>query len=241
MHESWLRIAHRGASGTAPEHTHPAFQRAIDMGVDMVELDVQLSRDEKIVVIHDDSVDRTTSGSGMVRNSTLAELKDLDAGSWFSPQFAGERILTLQELLALVAGRVRLNVEIKAPPDDWGVLVPALLDLLSEHGVTETTVISCFEPEALQAVRRFDPRIQVGLLWHLPDLEEAWRRCAELRATSLHPFWMLASPEVLQAARQRGLRVLAWTVNGQDAINALVASGIDGIISDYPERLMAAS
>ncbi len=241
MNSGWLRIAHRGASGTAPEHTRAAFQRAIELGVDMVELDVQLTRDEQIVVIHDHELDRTTSGSGMVRNHTLSQLGDLDAGTWFSSEFSGEQVLSLREVLALVAGRVRLNVEIKALADDWEILVPSLLDLLSHAGVRETTIISCFEPAALQTVRRLDPRMAVGLLWHLPDLDEAWRWCAELRASSLHPFWMLVDPAVLQAARKRGLRVLAWTVNDQDEINALVASGIDGIISDYPERLLAAS
>jgi len=232
----WLKIAHRGASGTYPEHTRPAFLRAIDLGVDMIELDVQLSRDEQLVVFHDHTLERTTSGAGMVRDRSLKELRELDAGCWFAPDFRDERLMTLPEVLKLTAKRTRLNVEIKAPAGDWPVLVPRLLATLDEHAVLERTVVSCFELGALEEVRRKSESAVLGVLWHTPDLAEAWRWCAEVGASSVHPFWMLASSELTEAAHARALRVFVWTVNEETDIRSVVAAGVDGVISDFPER-----
>jgi len=237
MSHSWLRIAHRGASGSAPEHTRAAFVRALGLGVDMIELDVQLSRDEQLIVIHDHELERTTSGTGLVRHHTLAELRALDAGAWFASGFAGERILTLDEVVELVAGRARLNVELKAPAPDWPILVPRLLAVLGAGGLSASAVVSCFDPEALVAVRALNAGVRLGLLWQHQDVTEAWRWAQELQAVSIHPFWMLVSPDLVAAAHARRLQVLVWTVNDPSTMRALVTKGVDGIMSDFPERL----
>jgi glycerophosphoryl diester phosphodiesterase len=236
MARPWLRIAHRGASGEAPEHTRPAFVRALDAGVDMIELDVQLSRDHRLVVMHDLDVARTTSGHGPVRDHTLVELQRLDAGGWFGPQFAGESVLGLDEVIEIVGTRARLNVEVKAPPADWDALASNLLGTLRESGLLESTVISCFDMQALAAVRAQAAEARLGVLWQSPDFTAAWESAQELRAASVHPYWMLVSPQVIDAAHARGLEVLTWTVNDVAAMRALIAQGIDGIISDFPTR-----
>jgi glycerophosphoryl diester phosphodiesterase len=240
MSERWLRIAHRGASGLAPEHTRAAFERALDYAVDMIELDVQLSRDGELVVIHDLDLQRTTTGHGAVRQHDFAVLKSLDAGSWFAREFAGERVLGLAEVIEVVGTRARLNVEIKAAAVDWPALMPRLVDTLRVHDILEQTILSAFEPTALAAVREQTPQARVGLLW-LPELGEIWPLLDTLDARSLHLHWTLVSEEVVQHAHSRGVDVLAWTVNDVDTMRALVRMGVDGIMSDFPDRFGSVS
>jgi glycerophosphoryl diester phosphodiesterase len=236
MSQRWLRIAHRGASGSAPEHTRPAFERALRLGADMIELDVQVTRDHELVVIHDLDLDRTTTGSGPVRDQDLSALQRLDAGSWFGPDFAGQRVLSLEEVIELVAAQARLNVEMKAPLADWPALATRLTTVLRTHGLLESTIISCFEPVALLMVRERSSDARLGVLWQRPDFVEAWDWARRLRAISLHPHSMLVSAGLIDTAHARGLQVLTWTVNDVEAMRRLVQCGVDGIISDFPER-----
>jgi glycerophosphoryl diester phosphodiesterase len=235
-----MRIAHRGASGTAPEHTRAAFLRALELGVDMLECDVQLTRDEQLVLMHDQELERTTNGHGAVRDYTLAEIKALDAGSWFGSQFAGETVLALSEALTLVGNAARLNVELKAPRADWPLVGSCLIDTLSRHQALESTIISCFEPEALSVVRHCSDRARLGLLWQHASFEDAWRWARALDAVSIHPLWLLVSADVVRAAHARALKVLTWTVNDIGIMKDLVRQGVDGIISDFPELLLDA-
>ncbi len=236
MDRRWLRIAHRGASGIAPEHTQAAIAQAIALGVDMIELDVQLSRDGELVVIHDHELQRTTSGSGLVREHDFAAIAALDAGSWFSRRFAGERVLSLAQVIHLVGGRARLNVEIKAPAADWRELAGRLVTLLREREVLDATVLSSFEPGALRAVRQWADDARLGLLWSGPDLAAAWRAAGDLRAVSIHPHWTLVSTALIEEAHRRGLQVLVWTVNDVGVMRELLHEGVDGIMSDFPGR-----
>jgi len=239
MRRSWLRIAHRGASGSAPEHTRPAFEKALAVGVDMIEIDIQLSRDGELVVIHDVELGRTTDGSGRVSAHTCAELKTLDAGRWWGAPFAGERILRLEEVFALVSGRAALNVEVKAPHEDWAVAAPRLLDTLRHCDAAGATIVSCFAPEFLAALRRLSPDVRVGLLWSRPDLSGAWDWVRRLGARSIHPQWTLVSDGLVRHAHGLGCQVLAWTVNEVTDMRRLLDAGVDGIISDFPERFAA--
>ena len=239
MRRKWLRIAHRGASGTAPEHTRSAFEKALAVGVDMIELDVQLSRDRELVVIHDLELGRTTDGTGRVSARPFAELKALDAGRWWGERFAGERILCLDEVFALVSGRAALNVEVKAPREDWPAAAPRLLDTLRRWDATGVTIVSCFEPEFLAALRGLSPAVHVGVLWSRPDLRPAWAWVRRLGARSIHPHWSLVSDALLRDAHALGARVLTWTVNEVADMCRLRDSGVDGIISDFPERFAA--
>ena len=232
-----LRIAHRGAAGTRPELTRPAFERALEIGVDMIELDVQLTADAQLVVLHDRELGRTVQARGLVREHTLAQLCELDAGAWFALEYAGARVLGLQEVLDLTAGRAALNVEIKSPAPDWDRTAHALIALLTATQRLDSTIVSSFETGALRAVRERCPEARLGVLWHGEDLDPMWLVAEGLAAGSVHPLWSLVDATVVEEAHRRDLALIVWTVNQPEPIGALAAIGVDGIISDYPERL----
>jgi glycerophosphoryl diester phosphodiesterase len=234
---AWLRIGHRGAAGSRPELTRPSFERAIEIGVDMIELDVQLTRDGHLVVLHDRDLGRTVPGQGPVREHSLAEIRALDAGAWFGSEYAGARVPSLEEVLRLTAGRVGLNVEIKSPEPDWTVTAAVLAEQLHRHGRAASIVVSSFEMGALRAVRQAAAQARIGVLWQSSDSAAMWAAAEVFGAVSVHPHWRLATPELIAEAHDRGLQVLVWTVNDAADIARLVNAGVDGIISDFPERL----
>lgn len=238
MVQSWLRIAHRGASGHAPEHTRAAFELALAQRAQMIELDVQLTADEELVVFHDDTLDRTTSGRGRVRATNWEAIRQLDAGSWFAPEFAEERPLRLQDALALIGARAEVNVEIKSALVDGPTIVTRLLDLLSASGLRERVVVSSFDWEILKLLRQADATLRLGILWHQPERSpHVWHVAKELAAYSLHPLWLLTDETLVRTAHQRDLRVYVWTVNDAPTVRKLLRLGVDGVISDYPDRL----
>jgi glycerophosphoryl diester phosphodiesterase len=233
---SWLTIAHRGASGTRPELTRVAFERALEIGVDMIELDVQLTSDRELVVLHDRELGRTVAGSGPVRDRTFAELRSVDAGRWFAPEYAGQSVMSLREVFELVDGRARLNVEIKSPEADWEATAEVLLRVLRQRHRLESTLVSSFDFGALRCLREREPRARLGVLWRTSDWEALWSRCERLSPVAINLLWGLAEPSVIREAQRRGLQVIVWTVNDPDAIERLVRMGVDGIITDFPER-----
>ncbi len=206
------------------------------MGVDMIELDVQLSRDGELVVIHDDDLQRTTTGRGLVREHDFSAIAALDAGSWFAPRFAGERVLNLDQIIQLVAGRARLNVEIKGAGTDRRELAARLVALLRARDLLDATVLSSFDPRALQAVRQQAVEAHLGLLWGRGGFADNWQVAGDLHAASVHPHWTLVSADFVENAHRRGLQVLTWTVNDVGVMRELLRQGVDGIISDFPEH-----
>ncbi|MCX8073177.1 MAG: glycerophosphodiester phosphodiesterase family protein [Candidatus Binatia bacterium] len=237
MMRKCLCIAHRGSSAHAPEHTRAAFELALEQGAQMIELDVQLSADNALVVLHDADVARTSNGKGKVRELSLDQLRNLDAGSWFAAAFAGQKVLTLEEVLELIGGRALLNVEIKSPREEGGILIPRLLASLERFGALHTTLISSFDWWLLGDVREESEEVRLALLWSDPLIPWPWDRAAKLRATHLHPLWALVTREQVSEAHARGLWVNAWTVNDIPTMVELIDMGVDGIITDYPDRL----
>jgi glycerophosphoryl diester phosphodiesterase len=226
-----LNIAHRGASGRFPENTLIAFGAAIDAGAQMCELDVQLSSDGAVVVIHDETVDRTTDGRGAVRALTLDEIKRFDAGVRYGDEFKGERVPTLAEVLALADGRCGLNIEIKSAGVERKVC-----DLIVEHRALVTAMVSSFDWDALAILRHFEPRVRVGLLgsqWPARMVGAAF----EMRAEAINPRSDIVTEDLCIAAHQRNLSVYTWTVDEPDEMRRLIAFGVDGIMTNYPERL----
>jgi glycerophosphoryl diester phosphodiesterase len=232
----WWKIGHRGAAGTRPELTLPSFERATELGVDMIEIDVQLTRDHRLVVLHDRELGRTVRGSGPVRERSLRELCALDAGSWFDAAYAGALVPSLEEVLDFTAGRVALNVEIKSPEADWRGTAEELVALLQAKDRLDATVISSFSMGALAAVHAQAPRARLGVLWREPGLDAMWENARVLGAAFVHPHWALVGASVVGAAHARGLGLLTWTVNEPRRMAELAGLGVDGIISDYPER-----
>ena len=233
-----LVIAHRGASGHAPENTLSAFRKAVAHGAPFIETDLQLSRDARFVAIHDSTVDRTTGGSGAVHDLTLAELRRLDAGSWFGSEFAGEHIPTLEEILDFAKKHdVVFYLELK-PSGSWGG-EHALIASLRESGEIPRTVVISFDASILDAVRKIEPTLMTGLLYD-GQLDKPLDRAVEIGARQLAVRGDLVTPALLTEARKKDLQVVCWTVNHPAHMRLLIDAGVDGIMSDYPDRLVAA-
>ncbi len=233
----WI-IGHRGASGHAPENTLAAFRRAVELGARFIETDLQLSRDSRLVAIHDDTLDRTTNGRGPVNRLTLAELRELDAGSWFGPQFAGERIPTLQEILQFARETdVVFYLEIKSSSGAWGMEHTVVGALREAQEVVRPVVLS-FDHDTLAAVRRIEPTLMTGFLFQWP-LEDAVDLAIRAGARQLAPHGDQVTPELVTAARHNNLQVVTWTINAPAQMRALISAGVDGIMTDYPDRLVA--
>jgi glycerophosphoryl diester phosphodiesterase len=227
-------IAHRGASGTCPENTLAAFRRAEALGAHMIELDVQLTRDGEVIVLHDDTLDRTTDGRGPVAARSLAELRRLDAGGWFGDGFRGERIPTLAEVLA--TARLRVNVELKAKggPD----LEACTLAVVQAAGALGRVVFSSFDPESLGRMRALTADAELGVLWTRRGLSPALALAKRVDARGLHLRKTAASPGGLAAVRDAGLSIRVWTVNEPKEFAHLASWGATGVFTDYPERFL---
>jgi glycerophosphoryl diester phosphodiesterase len=228
-----LNIAHRGASGEFPENTLMAFKAAIDAGARMCELDVQLTSDGVAVVIHDDTVDRTTEGRGAVASMSLAELRRFDAGRKFGPSFAGARIPTLEEVLDLTRGRCALNVELKGAGVESEVC-----RLLREHGAIGDTIVSSFDWNALAAARRIEPALGLGVLADR-RADAMLEAAVRLHAVSVNPRYDLVSETLVEQAHRAGFKVLVWTIDKVARMRRMIALSVDGIMTNYPARLAA--
>lgn len=227
-----LKIAHRGASGNFPENTVCAFRAAIDAGAEMCELDVQLSRDGAIVVIHDETVERTTDGKGEVAELTLEELKRLDAGAKFKGgAVKGERIPTLDEVFSVTSGKCGLNIELKA-----GGLEHQVAQIMQARNALADSIVSSFDWEYLKNIQQLHFNIRVGLLAEEKPVDLMMNAVA-MRAHSINPRWDMVTSDLCKAAHERGLKVYTWTVDADARMRALIACGVDGIMTNYPERL----
>jgi glycerophosphoryl diester phosphodiesterase len=233
-----LVIAHRGASGHAPENTLAAFRKAVSLGAPFIETDLQLSRDARFVAIHDATVDRTTGGSGAVHNFTLAELRQLDAGSWFGSEFTGERIPTLEEIFAFSKKHdVVFYLELK-PSGSWGG-EHALIGALRESGEIPRSVVISFDTAILESLRKLEPTLMTGVLYE-GQIDRPVDRAVEIGARQVAVRGDLVTPALLADARKKDLQVVCWTVNHPAHMRLLIDAGVDGIMSDYPDRLVAA-
>lgn len=230
-------VAHRGASKDAPENTLAAFNKAIEMGADAVELDVQLSADGEAVIFHDFAVDRTTDGSGNVEDMTLAELRKLDAGSWFDPQFKGERIPTLKEAIELIDGRAKVFVELKTEAKgDFG-LEKRVIEVVKETGSEHSTIMISFNPISLIHARRRFSGVPIGLLYanDTPDFLRERKFAPLIHPQALLPGIEMATGDHVAKMLDRGHRVIVWTVNEPEQMERMISMGADGIITDTPD------
>ncbi|MBN2305517.1 MAG: glycerophosphodiester phosphodiesterase [Anaerolineae bacterium] len=226
-------IGHRGAQGLAPENTLAAFQTAIDLKIDGVEFDVQRTQDGELVVIHDDEVDRTTDGSGRVWDLTLAQIKALDAGGWFDARFRGERVPTLREVFGLLRDTdLLLFVELKDPWRFEGIEADVIA-LIREYGLVERAQLRSFYHAALHTAYRVDPGIALSELWF--DRLPADNEITLKTVNALHALY---TPEHIQRLHDRGIQVTAWTVDEVDEARRLIEAGIDGLTTNFPDRLL---
>jgi glycerophosphoryl diester phosphodiesterase len=218
-----LRIGHRGARAYEPENTLRSFKKALEIGVNAVELDVRKTRDNQLVVIHDADVKRTTDGKGLVSDLTVKEIKEFTAEK-------GEKIPTLKEALDFLDKKVKILIELKEEGVDEKVL-----SLVREGGLQKNVVIVSFSEEALRKVRKLDKEVETGLIYvkHKNPVKAA----LDLEANYLLPLYRFAHSANVQKAHENGLKVIVWTVNKPEEVAEYTKKGVDGIASDRPDIL----
>jgi len=217
-------IAHRGASAYEPENTLRAIKRALELNAKMIEVDVRLSKDEHIIVIHDDSVDRTTNGKRYVKDLMLKELKKLDAGK-------GERIPTLQEVINAVRKRAILIIEIKVLN-----IEDSVVKMIEKEGIEKEVVITSFYHPILKRIKKIDLIIKTGVIFKCHPVRSA-ELALNAHANSLFPEHKYISKEMVKEAHKHDLEIYPWTIDDLDRANQLIEMGVDGIVTNKPDIL----
>ena len=236
-----VRIAHRGASGQglAPENTLAAFEYAVQIGADVLEADIQVTGDGELVVIHDATLDRTTNGTGLVAERTLQDIRKLDAGSWFDRRYRGERVPTLAELLDLARNRALVLIELKSD-----FVSEKTLSVIEELSASDHVIIQSFNPDTIERVnllsRSLPTSLLVGKLPTTPSRVRARRLAAQVLrvgANALSVWHATLTPAFFEEMRKRAISVWTWTVDEEIIMRDMVLMGVQGIITDYPDRL----
>jgi len=218
-----LIIAHRGASGYEPENTLRSVKKALELGADMVEVDVHVSRDGCMVVIHDARLERTTNGKGYVKDMTLKELKKLDAG-------LGERIPTLEEVVQLVRGKAQLVVEMKVPGTEERV------QEIEENGLENEALITSFYHPVIRRVKELNPNVQAGVIIASRPVKPV-QPAIDANANALFPKYTFVDQQMVLAAHKNNLAVYPWTMDTLSEIKPLIEMGVDGIVTNKPDVL----
>lgn len=238
MSGNTLIFAHRGSAGTHPENTMAAFEAAVKAGAEGLEIDIHLTKDGVPVVIHDDTVDRTTNGTGRVKDYTLEELKKLDAGSWFNANFEGAVIPTLEEVLHWMSPTsLLLNIELKSGVVRYEGIEQKALDLVRKYDLMERVIFSSFNHYSLVEIKRLEPSADTAILF-MEGIYEPWDYAKRIGASGLHCFLPVAVPELFQGAAQAGMPVRPFPVNKDEHMAGLIKAGCAAIITDWPDKAM---
>lgn len=233
-------IAHRGVSSYAPENTFAAFDLAVDMGIYDIELDVQFTSDSRIIVIHDETLDRTTDSTGLVSELTLDQIKLLDAGSWFDEKFSGEKIPTLDEVFDRYKAKLRFHIEIKSKEAEG--LASRTCDLVRKYGLEEKMTITSFWKQWLIESRNYAPEVATGWLaplgyeaeWDDAVIEEALQE----GFTQICPRASLVSPYLVRSLHDNGFNVRCWGVHNEELMTKVAESGADAMTINFPDKLV---
>ena len=227
-----LNIAHRGWSGKFPENTLAAFRAACELGVDMVEVDVRLTKDGELVAMHDWEVSRTTNGSGLVSQLTLKQIKSLDAGSWFDKRFSDEKVPTLKEVLDLVKRKSGILIEVKRPGESTEQVTERILELVNKF--PGSLIVQSFNSQFLAKFKEHAPQITTGICSRKRDIVQ---RALKTGCQGIHFAWLSLAATALAAARKNGLDIFAWTAKRRRDIELILHLDVDGIITDCPDVL----
>ncbi len=234
---SVINYAHRGASGHCPENTMVAFRRGLELGATGIETDVQMSKDGALVLIHDESVQRTTGQHGEISQLHSDEIRRLDAGSWYSQEFAGECIPTLDELLDWAAStELTLNLELKNNIEPYTGMEEKVIEAVRARGLEERTIISSFNHYSLVTCKRIAPEIRTGILY-VENLVDPWNYARNIGAEALHPYHLTMESFIVRHANAAGIMSNPFTINDPERMQQLIDMGCAGIITDYPDRL----
>jgi glycerophosphoryl diester phosphodiesterase len=236
MAQKPLIFAHRGVQSTHPENTMIAFQEAANIGADGIELDVQLSKDGEIIVIHDETLERTTTGNGAVLEHTLLELKNVDAGKKFHHSFKGEQIPTLREVFQwATTNTLLLNVELKNDVIRYEKLEEKVISLISEFNLEKRVILSSFNHDSIALLSDLRPDLEHALLYEYEGQEIAENIQAR-GASGFHPDFKWLTKEMVREIHNAGYLVRPYTVNNMDDVERMIKYGVDVIITDYPQQ-----
>jgi glycerophosphoryl diester phosphodiesterase len=232
-----LVVGHRGAMGHCPENTMVSFQRATEMGADLIELDVHLTRDGHLAVIHDETLERSTNGKGLVQSHTMAELKALDAGSWYGSAFAGQQIPTLDEVLAWASQRgVAVDIEIKNAPIYYEGIEQAVVEALDRAQMSERSIVISFDHPVVRRLKEIDSRVATGVLYAGRPVDPV-EMARSAHADALLPHWAYVTPDDVQRAHANGIGVAPWVSSDPRVLTQLIAAGVDGVGTNHPDVL----
>jgi glycerophosphoryl diester phosphodiesterase len=232
-------MAHRGFRDVAPENTMAAFRKAYQLGANMLETDVHMTKDRQLVLIHDNTLDRTTNGKGPVENLTLEELKKLDAGSFFSPVFKGEPIPTLEEFLQFAKGKISVNIEIKKDAvenQSQDGVEKKVVEMVEKYQMEEYAIICSFSEIALSRVKQINPNISTGLLVVSDGLFTSQvSRVSKVKADAIHEFGKFVFKGEIKKSHNYDIQQNTWTINDPHRMSELIDNGVDGLITDRPD------
>ncbi len=229
----FINCAHRGASGYAPENTLTAIRVAMKMGAQMAEIDVQQTADDRLVLLHDDELDRTTNGAGFLWQKNFQEVKDLDAGSWFNATFAGEPLPILEQAMALVRGKIKLNIEVKLHGHERNV-AKLIVDTIRRENFQKECIVTSFGHAVADEIKQLAPELQVGYIF---GSEEYHEDVFSAKTDLLSANHRLISPEFMQKAHAANKQVHVWTVNDSLLMQRMLDLNVDAIITNFPDRL----
>lgn len=235
-----LIIAHRGDVANAPENTISAFKKALDGGADGIELDVRLTRDQKLVVFHDRCLDRTSNGSGPVNHRSLDEVREMDAGSWFGPGFKGEQAPTLDEVFESLPADFLINVEMKVIMKGMRLIAHKVVEVLRRHARWDSTLVASFNPISLYQLRKIEPTINLGYIWSRYHPFPIRSRCF---SPLVQADWYDPANDSYNAAlhrkfHARGSRVLAWDLDFDRDMERMAAARLDAIVTDSLQEML---
>ena len=241
-----LIIGHRGAMGYAPENTLASFEEAIRRGADLLEMDVQLSQDGEVVVMHDTSVDRTTNGEGLVRDLPWKKLKSFDAGAWYGPDYSKQFVPSLSEVIDRFRIRrtarhhpLGLIIELKTVRGSGGSLADAVVALLQREQFTDKAFVISFDAVALQEVRAAHKHLPIGLLYSEESEDSRVTQAKQIGAQAILPRKTCVTARGVAAAHKADLAVVTWTANTKNEMKRMITCGVDAIATNYPDRLRA--
>lgn len=232
-----VNYAHRGASGYYPENTMIAFEKAIELGCDGVETDVQMTSDGELVLIHDEMVNRTTNGNGFVKDYNLKDLRKLNAGKWFNSKYKHTKIPTVEELILLALDKnIRINFEIKTGIVMYPNIEEKLISCVMKHNMQDKVILSSFNHYSMIKSKEITKEIKTGLLY-MEGLYKPEVYCKFVGADALHPFFYAVNSDMVKAAKTEGFQINPFTVNEEIYMMNLILCGVDGIITNYPDKL----
>lgn len=229
---------HRGAMGYYPENTMISFKEAVKQGANGIELDVHLSKDGYLIVCHDERVDRTTNGTGFIKDMTCRELRKLDAGTWFDEKYKGQKLPILREVFDyLINRKIVLNIELKAGSAFYDGIEEKLVKLIENYRFTDKVIISSFDHRALVKVKEINPKIKTGILY-VSALYEPIKYLKMVGADALHPYYITIDKNLIYETTKNNIPINTYTVNDMNMVKKLASYNLNAIITNYPDKAL---